>query len=126
MTKKGFDNDNFLNHMQTLRKNSRSGKETTEEYENIVYKYRRTNTKLRSSMIELTQSDKIAKLARTMKPTLLNRVYSYGPASPSSNNIQHESSSSIDSVNEMYENYKKEMVMSTKSKIISLILFFPN
>lgn len=96
-TKKGLDNDNFITHMQTLRKNSRSGNDTIDQTAHSMFN---------STTIEARQSGVFAKPSKLPKTATLSRAYSYGPASPSSHNIQHESSSSIGSINEVYENYK--------------------
>lgn len=54
-------------------------------------------------------------MAQTFKASITGKekVYSYGPTSPSSQHIL-DSSSSVGSVNEKYEKYKKEKMRTNK------------
>lgn len=54
---------------------------------------------------------------RVPKYGQLEKVYTYGPASPSSYMLEQESTSSISSVNEMYDVYRTQKHKERKLKM---------
>ena len=79
----------------------------------------RENTqKLRNSVIDNRKSENFSRTTKAPKPPIGNRIHKLNPASPSSSHLIYESSSSIGSVNELYENYKEQM-MAAKGKYFS-------
>lgn len=47
-------------------------------------------------------------------PKYHKKVYAYDPASPSSHGMKNDTSSSMSSINEIYETYKREKFSATK------------
>ena len=104
--------------MRTLRKHSQTDSKIN-EYSFIIMLICRENTqKLRNSVIDNRKSQNFSRTTKAPKPPIGNRIHKLNPASPSSSHLIYESSSSIGSVNELYENYKEQM-MAAKGKYFS-------
>lgn len=126
-TKKGIDNDNFINHMQTLRRSSKNHRKTLDtRYAIFTYlkSYSNSNKKMFRTMVNASGEIGVEPVPDLNVPQPLNLqpIYHNNPASPSSE-LPHfyitprewDTSSSVQSVEEMYQHYKHQQKMQKKS-----------
>lgn len=88
-TKKGIDNDNFINHMQTLRRSSKNHRKTLDtRYAIFTYhkSYSNSNKKMFRTMVNASGEIGVEPVPDLNVPQPLNLqpIYHNNPASPSS------------------------------------------